>query len=106
MGAQLEKAGARMDAERVDPVAEVEQSLSGQTFVITGTLASISRREAKRAIEARGGKVTGAVSKKTSCVVVGADAGSKLDKARSLGVETIDELAFRKLIMEAGDAEG
>jgi len=103
---RLEKAGVRMDAERVDPVAEVEQSLSGQTFVITGTLASISRREAKRAIEARGGKVTGAVSKKTSCVVVGADAGSKLDKARSLGVETIDELAFRKLIMEAGDAEG
>ena len=103
---RLEKAGVRMDAERVDPVAEVEQSLSGQTFVITGTLTSISRREANRAIEARGGKVTGAVSKKTSCVVVGADAGSKLDKARSLGVETIDELAFRKLIMEAGDAEG
>ena len=103
---RLEKAGVRMDAERVDPVAEVEQSLSGQTFVITGTLASISRAEAKLAIEARGGKVTGAVSKKTSCVVVGADAGSKLDKARSLGVETIDELAFQRLIIEAGDAEG
>ena len=102
---RLEQAGVRMDAERVDPVAEVEQSLSGKTYVITGTLASISRAEAKRAIEARGGKVTGAVSKKTSCVVVGADAGSKLDKARSLGVEAIDELAFRKLIMEAGDAE-
>ena len=102
---RLEQAGVRMDAERVDPVAEVEQSLSGQTFVMTGTLVSISRTEAKRAIEARGGRVTGAVSKKTSYVVVGADAGSKLDKARSLGVETIDEPAFRKLIMEARDAE-
>ena len=96
---RLEKAGVRMDAQRVDPVAEVEQSLSGKTYVITGTLASISRAEAKRAIEARGGKVTGSVSKKTSCVVVGVDPGSKLDKARSLGVETIDEQAFRKLIM-------
>ena len=103
---RLEQAGVRMDAERVGPVAVVEQSLAGQTFVITGTLASISRAEAKRAIEARGGKVTAAVSKKTSCVVVGADAGSKLDKARSLGVETIDERAFRKLIMDVGDADG
>jgi len=101
---RLEKVGVRMDAERVDPVAtpEVAQSLSGQTFVITGTLASISRAQAKRAIEARGGKVTGSVSKMTSCVVVGADPGSKLDKARSLGVETIDEQVFRKRIKLGG----
>ena len=103
---RLDKAGVRMDAERVDPVAVVEQSLSGQTFVLTGTLGSISRAAAKRAIEIRAGRVTGAVSKKTSCVVAGADAGAKLEKARSLGVKTIDELAFRKLIMETDDGEG
>jgi DNA ligase (NAD+) len=103
---RLDKAGVRMDVDRVDPVAVVEQNLSGQTFVLTGTLASISRAAAKRAIEIRGGKVTGAVSKKTSYLVAGADAGAKLEKARSLGVRTIDELAFRKLIMETGDGEG
>ena len=98
---RLAAAGVRMDTDRLDPVvsvALVEQRLSGQTFVITGTLTSMSRAEAKRAIEARGGKVTGSVSRKTSCVVVGADPGSKRDKARSLGVETIGEQAFRKRI--------
>ena len=95
---RLAAAGVRMDTDHVEPVAAVEQSLSGRTFVITGTLASMSRADAKRAIEARGGKVTGSVSRKTSCVLVGADPGSKLDKALSLGVETIDEQAFRKRI--------
>ena len=103
---RLDKAGVRMDAERSDPVAVGEQRLSGQTFVLTGTLASISRAEAKRAIEVRGGRVAGAVSTKTSCVVAGADAGAKLEKARALGVKTIDERAFRILIMESGDGEG
>jgi DNA ligase (NAD+) len=102
---RLAAADVRMDAERMDPLVEIEQSLSGQTFVLTGTLASISRAEAKRAIVARGGKVTGVVTKNTSRVVVGANAGSKLDKARTLGVETIDERAFRELIMESGDAD-
>ena len=101
---RLDKAGVRMDADRVDSATEVDQSLSGQIFVLTGTLASLSRAEAKRAIEVRGGKVTGSVSSKTTCVVAGADAGAKLDKARSLGVTMIDEVAFRKLIMEAGNA--
>jgi DNA ligase (NAD+) len=72
--------------------------LSGQTFVITGTLASMSREEATEAIEARGGKVTNSVSKKTSHVVVGTDPGSKLAKAESLGVSTLDETAFRALL--------
>ena len=99
---RLAAAGVRMDTDRSDPVesvAPVEQSLSGRTFVITGTLALMSRVEAKRAIEARGGKVTGALSRKTSCVLVGANPGSKLEKARSLGVETIDEQAFLNRIM-------
>ena len=101
---RLAAVGVRMDTD-LEPVAQVEQSLSGQSLVITGTLVSMSRATAKRAIEARGGKVTGSVSKKTSHVVVGADPGAKLDKARSLGVETIDEPAFRKLIMAEGDTE-
>jgi DNA ligase (NAD+) len=75
------------------------QPLAGRTFVITGTLAAMSRDEAQARIEALGGKVTGSVSKKTSAVVVGADAGSKLEKARSLGIETLDEPAFLRLIM-------
>ena len=101
---RLAAAGVRMDTDRPAPVVEVEQSLAGETFVITGTLTSMSRAEARRAIEARGGKVTGSVSTKTRGVVVGADPGSKVEKARSLGVETIDEQAFRKLIMaETGE---
>ena len=65
----------------------------------------MSRAAAKRAVEVRGGKVTAGVSKKTTFVVVGADPGSKLDRARSLGVETMDEPTFRKHIMVEGDRE-
>jgi DNA ligase (NAD+) len=75
------------------------QPLAGQTFVITGTLDAMSRDEAQRQIEELGGKVTGSVSKKTSYLVTGADAGSKLEKAQALGVQTLDEPAFLKLIM-------
>jgi DNA ligase (NAD+) len=73
--------------------------LAGKTFVITGTLAAMSREEAARQIEALGGKVTGSVSKKTSYVVVGTDAGSKLAKAEALGVTMLDEEGFLRLIM-------
>ena len=96
---RLEAAGVRMDAEPVEPVEVLEQTLAGQTFVITGTLATMRREAAKQAIEARGGKVTGSVSAKTRAVVVGADPGSKLAKAEALGVPTLDEAAFRHLIM-------
>ncbi len=97
---RLQAAGVRMDSDEPSP-SPVVQPLSGRTFVITGTLGSMSRDAAKAAIEARGGKVTGSVSGKTSCVVVGADPGSKFEKARALGVETIDEDGFRNLIMTA-----
>jgi DNA ligase (NAD+) len=71
--------------------------LAGKTFVLTGTLTNYSRDEAKKMIEDAGGKVTGSVSKKTDYVVAGADAGSKLDKAKELGVAVIDEKEMEKL---------
>ena len=72
--------------------------LEGKTLVLTGTLPGMSREEAKEKIEAAGGRVSGSVSKKTSFVVAGDDAGSKLDKAKELGVSVIDEDALRKLL--------
>jgi DNA ligase (NAD+) len=65
--------------------------LADQTFVITGTLPTLSRQQAKDLIEGAGGHVSDSLSKKTTALVVGADPGSKLDKAKSLGVEQIDE---------------
>ena len=72
--------------------------LAGQTFVLTGTLPSLAREDAKALIEAAGGKVAGSVSKKTHFVVAGEDAGSKLEKARELGVAVIDEAALLNLL--------
>jgi DNA ligase (NAD+) len=72
--------------------------LAGQTFVLTGALPTLAREEAKALIEAGGGKVTSSVSKKTHYVVAGDEAGSKLDKARSLGVAVIDEAALRAML--------
>jgi DNA ligase (NAD+) len=72
--------------------------LQGKTLVITGTLPTLSREEAKQLIEQAGGKVSSAVSKKTSYVVVGEDAGSKLDKARELGITILTEHELRALV--------
>jgi DNA ligase (NAD+) len=79
------------ETSQIDAEAEVEQTLSGLTFVITGTLSSMKRSEAKALIERYGGKVTGSVSKSTNYLVAGESPGSKLDKANSLGVEVLDE---------------
>lgn len=73
-------------------------TLAGQTFVLTGTLSSMSREEAKEKLEAKGAKVAGSVSAKTSFVIAGSDAGSKLAKAEELGVPVIDEKKFLELI--------
>ncbi len=73
--------------------------LAGKTFVLTGTLANYSRDEAKKMIEDAGGKVTGSVSKKTDYVVAGEDAGSKLDKAKELGVKVIDEEGMEDVVI-------
>jgi DNA ligase (NAD+) len=72
--------------------------LAGKTFVLTGTLVHFTRDEAKKMIEDAGGKVTGSVSKKTDYVVAGADAGSKLDKAKELGVKVIEQKEMEKLV--------
>jgi DNA ligase (NAD+) len=76
-------------------------ALAGKTFVLTGTLPTLSRDEAGAMIEAAGGKVSGSVSKKTSYVVAGEDAGSKLAKAQELGIAILDEAALQDLLAAA-----
>ena len=82
-----------MVEERPGPA---EGTLTGLTFVLTGKLPTLTRGEAQALIEAQGGRVSGSVSKATDFVVLGEDAGSKLDKARSLGVPTVDEAQLRR----------
>ncbi|GAB4284568.1 MAG: NAD-dependent DNA ligase LigA [Coriobacteriia bacterium] len=92
---RLRDAGVRMEAERGE---ELPPTLAGLTFVLTGALERWTRDEAAAALKARGAKVSSSVSKKTSYVVVGAEPGSKLDKARELGVETLTEDAMERLL--------
>ncbi len=91
---RLGEAGVAMKAERKKRTSQ----LAGLTFVLTGTLPNLTREEAKEKIEAAGGKVAGSVSKKTSYVVAGEEAGSKLDKAHELKIRVIDEAGLMKLL--------
>jgi DNA ligase (NAD+) len=93
--ARLKEAGVWPQEE---PHAERSDTFAGKQFVLTGTLETMTRDEAKAAIEARGGRVTSSVSKKTTYVVAGHDPGSKLDKAKELGVAHVDEEGFRGLL--------
>ncbi len=94
---QLRAAGVRWP-EELGAAEGGAKPLVGKTFVLTGSLPTWSRDEAKDLIEAAGGKVSGSVSKKTSFVVAGDEAGSKLDKARELGVDVLDEAGLRALL--------
>ncbi|MGE5467153.1 MAG: NAD-dependent DNA ligase LigA [Ignavibacteria bacterium] len=94
--AQLRAAGVHWTEGQ--PAAVVDSRIAGKTFVLTGTLPTMTRDEAKELIEVHGGKVAGSVSKKTDYVVAGAEAGSKLEKAQALGVTIIDESQLEELL--------
>ncbi len=93
---ELRELGLRLEAGPEE--RPVEGPLTGKTYVITGTLERWSREDAKAALEAKGARVTDSVSKKTAGLVVGEEPGSKLEKARRLGVELLDEQAFERLV--------
>jgi DNA ligase (NAD+) len=99
---RLAAAGVNMTSHAPEPGegTDLTGPLAGKVFVLTGTLSSMTREEAAAALDRLGAKVSGSVSRKTHYLVAGADAGSKLEKARQLGVETLDEDAFRALIMK------
>ncbi|KRI00505.1 NAD-dependent DNA ligase LigA [Curvibacter sp. PAE-UM] len=93
---QLRACGLRWEEGEPSPAAQLP--LAGKTFVLTGTLPTLSREQAKEMLEAAGAKVAGSVSKKTDYVVAGEEAGSKLDKARELGITVLDETGLRALL--------
>jgi DNA ligase (NAD+) len=94
---RLRAAGVKTESKRSSG-GTVDERFAGKQFVLTGTLSSFTRDEARAMIEARGGRVNSSVSKKTDYVVAGEAAGSKLDKAQSLGVAVIDEDAFQQML--------
>ncbi|MEK6335514.1 MAG: NAD-dependent DNA ligase LigA [Acidobacteriota bacterium] len=94
---RLKKAGVRTEAEK-QARGQSDEKFAGKQFVLTGTLPTLTRDEARALIESRGGRVNSSVSKKTDFVLAGAEPGSKLDKANQLGVKVIDEAAFQKML--------
>jgi DNA ligase (NAD+) len=96
---RLRDAGVNMEVPLEQRIAaEIPGTLTGRTYVITGTLQSMSREDATSALERLGAKVTNSVSKRTTGVVVGTEPGSKAEKAQTLGVPVLDEAAFLELI--------
>jgi DNA ligase (NAD+) len=101
---KLRTAGVQMTTEHGPRLQHAP--LTGKTFVLTGTLPSLSREQASEIIQANGGRVTSSVSKKTSFVVVGDSPGSKLDKANALGIATLDEAGLLAMVQEQGWDQG
>jgi len=97
---RLADAGVRMQTSLPEPAVAAAAPLAGKSVVLTGTLTSMTREQAEEALARLGAKVSGSVSRKTSWLVAGEDAGSKLEKARQLGVEVLTEAEFLKLIMK------
>src|SRR5437667_17276 len=95
---RMNQLGIAPKSEKISAKKAAQLPLSGKTFVLTGTLPSMTRDEATEKIEALGGHVTGSVSKKTDYILAGAEPGSKFDKAKELGVRIIDESEFRKML--------
>jgi len=95
---RLKELGIEPKSEKVSAKKAAELPLAGKTFVLTGSLPSMTREEATEKIEALGGHVTSSVSKKTDYVLAGAEPGSKFDKAKELAVKIIDEAEFRKIL--------
>jgi DNA ligase (NAD+) len=95
---RLNELGIHPKSEKVSAKKAAELPMAGKTFVLTGTLPSMTREEATHKIEAVGGHVTGSVSKKTDYVLAGAEPGSKFEKAKELGIRILDEAAFRKML--------
>ncbi len=95
---RMKELGIRPKSEKASAKKAAELPLVGKTFVLTGTLPSMTREEATEKIEALGGHVTGSVSKKTDYVLAGAEPGSKFDKAKELGVRIIDETELQKML--------
>ena len=95
---RLKELGIQPKSEKISARKAAELPMAEKTFVLTGTLPSMTREEATEKIEALGGHVTGSVSKKTDYVLAGSEPGSKFDKAKELGVKIIDEAAFRKML--------
>jgi DNA ligase (NAD+) len=95
---RLKQLGIKPQSERISAAKRADLPLAGKTFVLTGTLPGMTRDEATAQIEARGGHVSGSISKNTDYLLAGLEPGSKINKAKQLGVKIVDEAEFRKLL--------
>jgi DNA ligase (NAD+) len=94
---RLKVAGVKLETDSTS-TAKLDERFVGKTFVLTGTLESLTRDQASKLIEERGGRVSSSVSKKTDYLLAGSEAGSKLAKAESLAIDVLDEVTFKSML--------